>query len=92
MAYYKQVFEQTSNPVLKTVPLNNMAAVAIEEKQYQKAIELLEPVSKQYIDTLPSQKASIIDNLGYAYFKNNQVEQGLNLLQEALARTMGHLW
>jgi hypothetical protein len=31
MAYYKQVFEQTSNPVLKTVPLNNMAAVAIEE-------------------------------------------------------------
>jgi hypothetical protein len=34
MAYYKQVFEQTSNPVLKTVPLNNMAAV--EEKQYQK--------------------------------------------------------
>jgi tetratricopeptide (TPR) repeat protein len=36
MAYYKQVFEQTSNPVLKTVPLNNMAAVAIEEKQYQK--------------------------------------------------------
>jgi hypothetical protein len=34
--HYKQVFEQTSNPVLKTVPLNNMAAVAIEEKQYQK--------------------------------------------------------
>jgi lipopolysaccharide biosynthesis regulator YciM len=53
-----------------------MAAVAIEEKQYQKAIELLEPVSKLNIDTLPSQKASIIDNLRYAYFKNNQVEQG----------------
>jgi hypothetical protein len=44
MAYYKQVFEQTSNPVLKTVPLNNMAAVAIEA--VSKAIELLEPVSK----------------------------------------------
>jgi signal transduction histidine kinase len=86
MAYYKQVFEQTSNTVLKTVPLNNMAAVAIEEKQYKKAIEIKEPVSKlNILDTLPTQKARIMDNLGFAYYKNNQPTIGLRLLRATLS-------
>jgi signal transduction histidine kinase len=63
-----------------------MATLAIEQKQYSKAISLLEPIYKlDLLDTIPTQRANIVDNLGYAYFKNNQVEQGLNLLQEALA-------
>ena len=66
--YYKQVVKKTSNTVLKTAPLNNIAAVAIEQKQYIKAIELLEPIYKlNILDTLPTQKAGIIDNLGFAY-------------------------
>jgi signal transduction histidine kinase len=83
--YYNQVLEQTEKNVLKTVPINNMASLAIEQKQYSKAISLLEPIYKlNLLDTIPTQRANIVDNLGYAYFKNNQVEQGLNLLQEAL--------
>ncbi|MDG2430862.1 tetratricopeptide repeat protein [Flavobacterium sp.] len=83
--YYNQVLEQTENKVLKTAPINNLAAVAIEQKQYSKAIALLEPIYRlNLLDTIPSQKANIVDNLGYAYFKNNQFEQGLTLLKEAL--------
>ena len=84
--YYKQVVKQTSNTVLKTAPLNNIAAVAIEQKQYIKAIELLEPIYKlNILDTLPTQKAGIIDNLGFAYFKNNQSKQGLTYMNNALS-------
>lgn len=84
--YYNQVLELTENNVLKTAPINNMATLAIEQKQYLKAISLLEPIYKlNLLDTIPTQKANIVDNLGYAYFKNNQVEQGLTLLKEALA-------
>jgi hypothetical protein len=44
-----------------------MPVVAIEEKQYKEAIELLEPVSKRAIvDTLPTKKARTIDHLGFA--------------------------
>ena len=85
ISYYKQVVQQTANSVLKTAPLNNMAAVAIEQKQFEQAIELLEPIYKlNILDSLPTQKAGIIDNLGFAYFKNNQSEQGLILLNDAL--------
>ena len=84
--YYKEVVKQTSNTVLKTAPLNNIAAVAIEQKQYVKAIELLEPIYKlNILDTLPTQKAGIIDNLGFAYFKNNQSKKGLTYMNNALS-------
>jgi signal transduction histidine kinase/predicted negative regulator of RcsB-dependent stress response len=84
--YYQQVLDKTANNVLKTAMLNNMATVAMEQKQYKKAIKILEPISKLTIlDTLPSQKARILDNLGFAYFKNNQLDRGFVLLNNALS-------
>lgn len=58
----------------------------MEQKKYRKAIVLLEPFLKSTIlDTLQNKKARIIDNLGFAYYKDNQIPKGLALMNQALA-------
>ncbi|WP_338376373.1 hypothetical protein [uncultured Flavobacterium sp.] len=64
---------------------NNIAVIQLEQKEYNKAIETLTPVLKS--DTLVHAKkeyAKIIDNLGYAYFKNGNLEKAKPLLYESL--------
>ena len=56
-----------------------------EQKKYDKAIKILEPISKSsLIDTLYSKKALITDNLGFAYYKINNTKKGLSLMNKAL--------
>jgi signal transduction histidine kinase len=85
--YYKEAAKDIIDPIQKQIPISNIAAVYIHQKKYDKAIALLESLLRnkslknkvQAIDN-----ATIIDNLGYAYFKKGMDEKGLLLINEAL--------
>ena len=84
--YYNTILKTVKDSVAKVAVLNNIATVYMEHKKYRKAIVLLEPFLKSAIlDTLQNKKARIIDNLGFAYYKDNQIPKGLALMNESLA-------
>lgn len=83
--YYQQALEDCSDPVSELGPLNNVAVVYILQKKYDKAIHLLERIiHTKTLDNkfLKSNKARVLDNLGYAYFKKELYEKGLLLMNE----------
>ena len=83
--YFITVLKSANDSVSKLAAVNNIATVHMEQKKFGKAIALLKPILKSNIlDTLPSRKARIIDNLGFAYYKDNQNLKGLRLMNEAL--------
>jgi len=64
---------------------NNIAVIQLEQKEYINAIKTLNPLLKS--DTLiyvRKEYAKIIDNLGYAYFKNENLEKAKPLLYESI--------
>lgn len=64
---------------------NNIAVIQLEQKEYNNAINTLNPLLKS--DTLiyvRKEYAKIIDNLGYAYFKNENLEKAKPLLYESI--------
>ncbi|HEY4618951.1 MAG TPA: hypothetical protein VIH09_12220 [Flavobacterium sp.] len=88
--YYNKILETASDSIVRLTPLNNIANVYIEQKKYKEAIFLLEPFLKSAIlDSLQNKKARIIDNLGFAYYKDNQIPKGLALMNQALAIRTG---
>lgn len=85
--YYKKAIEATKDTLAQKSPLNNLAAVYIIQKDYQKAIPILQSIlnSKVFdVDTLQSKKARILDNLGYALYKSGQNDKGLSLMNQGL--------
>ena len=83
--YYNKTLKSTSDSLTKITPLNNIATLYFEQNKYSNAIKILERISKSKIlDTLLSKKALILDNLGFAYYKINENEKGLSLINEAL--------
>jgi signal transduction histidine kinase len=81
--YYKEAIADCTDEVSKQSPLNNIATVYIQQKKYDKAIQILKSIlDKKIIDKEPFEKAGILDNLGFAYFKNGLTEKGLSLMQE----------
>ncbi|WP_317131764.1 tetratricopeptide repeat-containing sensor histidine kinase [Flavobacterium resistens] len=84
--YYNASIKDYDDPESKKYNLNNIAVVYINQKKYDKAINLLESATKLKIankklqDNIPR----IIDNLGYAYFKNGLSEKGLLYMQKSL--------
>ena len=86
VGYYSTILKTVKDSVARVAVLNNIATVYMEQKNYRKAIVLLEPYLKSTIlDTLQNKKARIIDNLGFAYYKDNQILKGLALMNQALA-------
>ena len=84
--YYNQLMPLAKDSLRQSILANNMATIYTEQHLNTKAIAVLKPFSDAaFLDSLPEQKARIIDNLGYAYFKNNQPNIGLPMLNEALA-------
>jgi signal transduction histidine kinase len=82
---YNKVFELSKDSLSKVTPINNIAIVYINQKKYNKAITILNSISKlNSLNTTLNKKALVFDNLGYAYFKANQISKGLNLMNEAL--------
>jgi signal transduction histidine kinase len=84
--YYKEAIKDCTDSISKQSPLNNIAVVYIQQKKYDKAIEILESIlSKKILNKNPSRdtKARVKDNLGYAYFKKGHNEKGFLLMKEA---------
>ncbi|TDE03872.1 hypothetical protein E0F98_10230 [Flavobacterium hiemivividum] len=86
IGYYVTILKTANDSVSKAAALNNIATVYMEQKKYGKAITILKPILKSDIlDTLQNKKARIIDNLGFAYYKNNHIPEGLSLMNQGLA-------
>ncbi len=88
--YYKLAANEYKDPLLKHAPIQNIAAVYIYQKQYDKAIPILDSLlqslsSKDLKEkATPSDKSILLDNLGYAYFKNGMEDKGYHLMNEGL--------
>ena len=84
--YYSTILKTVKDSVSRVAVLNNIATVYMEQKKYKKAIILLEPFLKSaLLDSLQNKKARVMDNLGFAYYKDNQIPKGLTLMNQALA-------
>lgn len=88
--YYKLAANEYKDPLLKHAPIQNIAAVYIQQKKYNKAIPILDSLlqslsSKELKEkAAPSDKSILLDNLGYAYFKNGMEDKGFHLMTEGL--------
>ncbi|WP_264524874.1 sensor histidine kinase [Flavobacterium sp. N502536] len=84
--YYKQAANDFKDPIEKLGPLGNIAGVYIQQKKYDNAIALLESLLSKKLKLKPQsiRRAILLDNLGYAYFKNGIDEKGFQLMNEAL--------
>ncbi|BFM41790.1 hypothetical protein CFS9_04310 [Flavobacterium sp. CFS9] len=82
--YYQAALKDCTDDSCKQSPLNNIAVVYIQQKKYDKAIQILEPLLQN--ETLGKdlvKKAGILDNLGFAYFKKGMTEKGILFVNEA---------
>ncbi|MFC0778342.1 ATP-binding protein [Flavobacterium sp. HJSW_4] len=88
--YYKQAANEYADPLLKQGPIQNIAAVYIQQKKYNKAIPILDSLLQSLSSkdlkkkAAPSDKSILLDNLGFAYFKNGMDEKGFRLMTEGL--------
>ncbi|WP_316633539.1 ATP-binding protein [uncultured Flavobacterium sp.] len=86
--YYKEAVNgYKADPLGQQMSLNNIAVVYIHQKKYDKAITLLESLlSKKLLKgkAMAAKQSLIIDNLGYAYFRNGMDEKGLHLMNKGL--------
>ena len=85
--YYKEAIKACTDSISKQSPLNNIAAVYIEQKKYEKAIPILESIlESNYLESnaYTSSRSRVQDNLGYAYFKKGLNDKGLLLMSESL--------
>ena len=83
--YYNEAIADCADEPSKQSPLNNIAVVFIQEKKYDKAIEILESIlNKNILDnkSLIPIKTRVLDNLGFAYFKKGDTKKGLLLMNE----------
>lgn len=80
--------ENYSNEVLAQLTIdNNIGLVLIEENKIHEAIALFETILKNdYINKpqFQTRKARVLDNLGFAYFKNGNEATGLHQMKESL--------
>ncbi|MDQ8012776.1 MAG: ATP-binding protein [Flavobacterium nitrogenifigens] len=88
--YYKKAANEFTDPLLQQGPLQNMAVVYTLQKKYDKAIPILDSLlqslsSKNLREKAkPEDKSVLLDNLGYAYFKNGMENKGFHLMNEGL--------
>ena len=80
---YKEALKDCKDEISKQPSLNNIAVVYIHQKKYNEAIKVLVSILNQKsINKNPSRKARVLDNLGFAYFKDGLNEKGLSLMNE----------
>lgn len=87
ISYYKEAIKDCTDSISKQPPLNNIAVVYIQQKNYNKAISILKSIlNKKDLDSILSSKTKsrVLDNLGFAYFKIGKPDKGLLLMNESL--------
>jgi signal transduction histidine kinase/predicted negative regulator of RcsB-dependent stress response len=85
ISYYTKAAKSTENELYKCILKNNIAVVCLEKKDYEQAVELLEPLYNNPTLTKDSLNyAKAIDNLGYAYLKTHD-PKALDYLSQSLA-------
>ncbi len=84
--YYKQAIKNAKDTLAKQAPLNNIAVVYIQQNKNDQAIQILEAILENKIQSklLPTSKARIFDNLGFAYFKKGDLIKSLSLMNKGL--------
>ena len=88
--YYKKAINEYTDPLLKHDPIQNIAVVYTQQKKYDKAIHIFDSLLKSLSNkdlkkrAKPSDKSVLLDNLGYAYFKNGMDKKGFQLMIEGL--------
>lgn len=83
--YYQEALKDCTDYECKQPPLNNIAVVYVQQKKYNEAIKILESSLNQKLlntESLLANKARVLDNLGYAYFKKGLNEKGLSFMTE----------
>ena len=85
--YYKQALKDATDSISKQSPLNNIAVVYIKQKKYDKAIEILKSILNQKFANkkeFAKTKARVLDNLGFAYFKNGNSVKGFQFMTDGI--------
>jgi len=85
--YYKKSSKEHIDPVEKVLPLSNIAPIYTQQKKYDQAISLLESILNKRLlkkKSYATIEATLIDNLGYAYFKKGMDGKGFSLMNGAL--------
>ncbi|WP_367768196.1 hypothetical protein AB3G33_08390 [Flavobacterium sp. WC2421] len=84
--YYDKAKTSTTDTIAQIILINNKANIYIDQKKYTKSIQLLEPLLQlKILKSNEIRKAKIVDNLGFSYFKENQIQKGLPMMLEALS-------
>ena len=72
LKYYNLFYKNCKSENDKLITANNIGYLYLESNQYKKAIAVLKPlIDHDTLLNIPSTQARILDNLGYAYFKEN---------------------
>jgi signal transduction histidine kinase len=89
LTYYQKAKMITENQLSRLILENNIAGVYMKNNDYHTAIKILNQSLKSnnvdILDTTKTYKALVLDNLGFSYFKINQFQKGLDLMNQALA-------
>jgi signal transduction histidine kinase len=82
--YYSQSLKLAVDELQKTILKNNIAVVYLEQENYQQAISILLPLTFKK-GTLKNKEnyARILDNLGYSYFRLENIKS-LSYLKQSL--------
>lgn len=79
---YKKAVELTLNSFEKAIIQNNIGLVYLEKKEYQKAIETLQPLlNDSTLATNQYEIARVMDNLGYTQLQLKKTDAFKNLYQ-----------
>ncbi|MFB9077016.1 ATP-binding protein [Flavobacterium procerum] len=93
--YHTKALKVSGNSFKKSLVLNDIAVAYIEQKKYEEAAEILEPLSRRKIVSISHPEFSdenyayTLLNLGYCYF-NLKKEGALNLYQKSLQLNLKH--
>ncbi|AWM14164.1 ATP-binding protein [Flavobacterium sediminis] len=85
LKYYNKSFAITTNELSKCIIKNNIAYNYLEQEKYDIAREILDSIRNNNALVYGSkQYAKVIDNLGFAYFKEGNTNKAYHYLVESL--------
>ncbi|REG90493.1 tetratricopeptide repeat-containing sensor histidine kinase [Flavobacterium aquicola] len=82
--YYGQAYNLAEDKLQKIILKNNIAVVYLDQNKYPQAITILLPLTREIeVQKNKENYARILDNLGYSYFRLNDIKS-LSYLNQSL--------